>query len=551
MKRNLLSFVHKALNDQRGQVLPWVALGMVGFLGMSGLVVDVGHLYVVHRQLQGATNAAALAAMGSLSGSTTDIKAAANTYGSDAGGLNPVMGLTGVKTTVSTSCIETMVTSGSQCISININGTNKTANAVKVTQSVSVPTYFMRVLGVNSVDLTATATASSSPQPYNVAVIIDTTGSMGTYDSYCQQTQLACALEGLQILLKALKPSADPVALFTFPAQTANSVGQDYCDYSAGSLFFPQYPYPAIPDKSSSSTDYNPTGTSPTYKIVDFSTDYRTSDTATDLNLSSNLVKAAGANSGCNGLQLAGSFSWGQDWVGSTWSQGGQMGPGVTWYSGVIYAAQAALLAKQRERSDHSKNVIIFLSDGNANLFQAAMSHGKWGSIPVWNGRKYVNKYGWIPTSTPPTPLTDALSHLTSQPGAAYPSWDGDCGQAVLASKTARDQGTIVYSVAYGAEPTGCPTDSTAYAQWRGVSSSSFYKADIVPCQTMFDIATPDSNDKYFYSDYQAVGSDTTCVATQKPSDLVSLSKIFASIGADMANPRLIPNSLNATWDSL
>lgn len=551
MKRNLLSFVRKALNDQRGQVLPWVALGMVGFLGMSGLVVDVGHLYVVHRQLQGATNAAALAAMGALSGSTDDIKTAANTFGSGSGGDNRIAGLTGVTTTVSTSCLNTMVNSGSQCISIDINGATKSANAVKVKQSVNVPMYFMRIFGVSSVKLTTTASASSSPQPYNVAVIIDTTGSMGTKDSYCGKTQLACALEGLQILLKALKPSADPVALFTFPAQTANSVGRNYCDNTASPLSFPQYPYPAIPDNSSSSTDYNPTGTSATYKIVDFSTDYRSDDTATDLASGSKLVKAAGyTDSGCEGLQLAGNFSWGQDWYQSTWWEGGQMGPGVTWYPGVIYAAQAALLAKQRERADHSRNVIIFLSDGNANLFQAAMANGKWKSVRSGWGYKNV----WVPTTTPPTPLTDALSKLTSKAGATYPSWDGDCGQAVLASKLAQQQGTTVYSVAYGAEPTGCPTDSTDYAQWRGISSGSFYKANIVPCQTMQEIATPDSKDKYFYSDYQAIGSDTTCVAAQKPSDLVSLSNIFKSIGADMTNPRLIPNDLdssNATWDNL
>ena len=64
MKAAIVSFVRRALGDQRGQVLPWVALGFVGMLGMGGLTVDVGNAYVVHAQLQNYANAGALAAAG-------------------------------------------------------------------------------------------------------------------------------------------------------------------------------------------------------------------------------------------------------------------------------------------------------------------------------------------------------------------------------------------------------------------------------------------------------------------------------------------------------
>ena len=64
MKTTILSFARRALIDQRGQVLPWVALGLVGMLGMGGLSVDVGRAYVVHAQLQNDANAAVLAAAG-------------------------------------------------------------------------------------------------------------------------------------------------------------------------------------------------------------------------------------------------------------------------------------------------------------------------------------------------------------------------------------------------------------------------------------------------------------------------------------------------------
>ena len=47
---------------ERGQVLPLVALGLVVITGFTGLTVDLGHQFVVKRQLQAAADAAALAA---------------------------------------------------------------------------------------------------------------------------------------------------------------------------------------------------------------------------------------------------------------------------------------------------------------------------------------------------------------------------------------------------------------------------------------------------------------------------------------------------------
>ena len=57
-----MSFIRKALDDQRGQALPWVVLGLVALLGISGFTIDAGHAYVVRSQLQNAANAGALAA---------------------------------------------------------------------------------------------------------------------------------------------------------------------------------------------------------------------------------------------------------------------------------------------------------------------------------------------------------------------------------------------------------------------------------------------------------------------------------------------------------
>jgi hypothetical protein len=64
MRTTIFSSVRNAVRDQSGQTLPFVALLMTGLMGMMGLVIDVGHAYVIRGQLQNSANAAALAAAG-------------------------------------------------------------------------------------------------------------------------------------------------------------------------------------------------------------------------------------------------------------------------------------------------------------------------------------------------------------------------------------------------------------------------------------------------------------------------------------------------------
>ena len=64
IKQRITRLFRIARHDQTGQTLPFVALAMTGLLGMGGLVIDVGHAYVVHGELQNSANAAALAAAG-------------------------------------------------------------------------------------------------------------------------------------------------------------------------------------------------------------------------------------------------------------------------------------------------------------------------------------------------------------------------------------------------------------------------------------------------------------------------------------------------------
>ena len=63
----------RLLRDESGQVIPFMLLLSVLFLGMAGLSLDLGRAYISYRELQASTDAAALAGgyALSLNGATT------------------------------------------------------------------------------------------------------------------------------------------------------------------------------------------------------------------------------------------------------------------------------------------------------------------------------------------------------------------------------------------------------------------------------------------------------------------------------------------------
>ena len=51
----------RKFKDESGQVLVFAIIAMVVLIGLTGFALDVGHAYLVQRQLQASTDAAALA----------------------------------------------------------------------------------------------------------------------------------------------------------------------------------------------------------------------------------------------------------------------------------------------------------------------------------------------------------------------------------------------------------------------------------------------------------------------------------------------------------
>jgi len=520
----ILTGFKKLLRREHGQALPAIGIMLGVVLACGGIAIDVGRALYSYEQLQASTDAAALAGAYALPSATA--VTVATQYSSVAGSLNAYSTLTGVKMVSGypkVECLTTLSAQGEACVAPE-NG-----NAMHVEQTVQLPMYFLALVGKSSLTLTASATASmrgSSPIPYNIAIIMDTTLSMLEEDSNCGNTQMQCALNGVQILLQSMSACQsntgtctiangvstnpiDSVALFTFPnvsAATAvqdvnctNTVPSSYTisgtkyDYTyedgMGYIVMPTssttrgvttysynnaYPYIATAQPytfpTAGATSYAP-GTGATYQITKFDSDFKTTTNTTTLNTASDIVQGAGGESGCGGMAPS--------------NYDGVVG---TYYAGAIYAAQAALVAQQKTNPG-SQNVIIILSDGDANSPQTS--------------------FGWTSMNAGST--------------GTYPSYKQQCHQGITAAAAATAAGTRVYTVAYGSPSTGCVYDTSP---------------TMSPCTAMQEMA---SSTQYFFSDYLQSGSGSTCYSDAQP--VTSLAGIFTQIANDLTNGRLIPDS--------
>jgi hypothetical protein len=459
---------------RNGQALIFFTLWLPVFFGMAALVADFGFIYYYQGELNASTQAAALAgayAMSQPGATTASTTTAVTSYSGASGNNNALSNLKGV-TLISGypqfKCLNTVTsTFGIQCYGPS------GSNALVVAQHVQVPLLFLKLFGGNLATLSSVATAAmkgAGPGAYNVAIVVDSTHSMNDTDSdsNCDNTRIYCALAGVQILLKGLSPclpnetscgvpvngnvsnSLDRVTLLTFPPVTASSAADDYnCGSATPTIVSYAFPFP-----STSS-----------YQIVNFSSDYRTSDKASSLGSSSDIVAAAGGKSGCNGLRAIG-------------------GDG-TYYAQAIYTAQA-YLASEQGLYPAAQNVLIILSDGDANATAAKMPGA-------------------------------------STTSGVYPSSIQQCHQAITAAQAAAGAGTRVYAVAYGAEASGCTTDTNP---------------SITPCQTMQQMA---SSPAYFFSDYTATGGASSCISASQP--ITGLNQIFQTIVSDLTTVKLIPNN--------
>ena len=365
MNRRVASFFCCIRRDRGGAVAVLVGVLIIVLAAFSAIVVDLGYLFYAQRALQASADAAALAGAQNLNvGPGGTAIAMAIAYSGVSGGYNANANLT-VTMASGYPQMKCLTTIGISC------GGSDSANTIVVVEQTTVPLYFAQLLGINSWQISVTATASgtgSVPVPLDVMIVLDTTGSMAGPDT-CRggNTKIACALLGIQTLLGGnsnpygLLPCSqtcgaatngnvpnpiDRVGVMVYPGLTATSQAQREYDCSGSVPTFAAY-------KSS-----------PVYSIIGLSSDYRLSATATTLTTD---------------FQPLQGDSWRRHRLLSrcrhrAFQRSRFRRKEAYFFADAITAAQNALVANGRPSV---QKVIILLSDGDANATLPSMTSSR------------------------------------------------------------------------------------------------------------------------------------------------------------------------------
>ncbi len=121
-------------HEERGQVLVLTVVFLVCLLGMTALVVDVGSWFHSQRKLQATADAAALAGAQALPANPSGASQMAVQYGTTNGG-------------------------GVAAADVAIKSTNSTDDTISVDAKKTDPTFFSKIFGVNTVNISAHAEA--------------------------------------------------------------------------------------------------------------------------------------------------------------------------------------------------------------------------------------------------------------------------------------------------------------------------------------------------------------------------------------------------------
>ncbi|MFH5878348.1 pilus assembly protein TadG-related protein [Arthrobacter sp. NA-172] len=265
---------------ERGASILIFALLVPVLFGSVALAIDFGHLLFERQHLSNALDAAALAGVTSLPNDPATAQSTALTYAdrNDPGTVPTVtfwcvVASTGAGKTVASGQVPAVcdpgTTAGAKCNTTIcaipcITGSGHTCNSITVAGSTNVAFAFAPVIGINTGDtgsLSSNACKGScgaqSPNPMNVAIVADRTGSMS-------DTDLSSLKSGIQSTLQTMTKDQQYVALGT--------IGRS---------------------SSTSGCITNPSGsqTSGPWLPVPFSNDYTTAASPPALNNSSPIVK--------------------------------------------------------------------------------------------------------------------------------------------------------------------------------------------------------------------------------------------------------------------
>ncbi|MGH7559180.1 MAG: pilus assembly protein TadG-related protein, partial [Gemmatimonadota bacterium] len=150
------------MRNERGSVLALVALSTVVICGMAGLAIDGARGYVTRAELSRAVDAAALSGAAALRLGEAEAEQRIRSLAA-ANGVNPALD------PATTLDVE---------FSLNAEG----ENTVTVEATRTIPTFFMRVMGHDHLDVASVAEATVPP--LDLVLVLDQSGSLDRNDAW-------------------------------------------------------------------------------------------------------------------------------------------------------------------------------------------------------------------------------------------------------------------------------------------------------------------------------------------------------------------------------
>ena len=594
MQAKMQSLAKKLIREENGQTIIVFAFMMITLVAVAGFVVDIGRAVVVNNELRSTTIAAALAGANEMPNS--DYVTVAKEYSSctappSGSGIttgctaneNNASNLLGTVTTAATGYCSSFVAN-----TLDISCTNMgsgSVNALVVTQTVTMPTIFMQIVGIPSLTFSESQTAAwkgAARNPYNVAVILDASGSMNTVDTGSDgcnngNAAFACALVGVQNLLEKLTPCSgggsctstnplDEVALYAFPGLSNSQAVSD--DVNCNAVIAPadvSYTsdggfgendttvYYGFPGSSFSGSALMPNP--PIYQLVNFENTYRTTDASSSLSASDTLVKAVGGGGEANCQYVKQDYyykssSYGKDNAGD-WGGIQAAGGADTYYAGILYQAQSDLYAQYQARLNPSSgssvpatqtsNVIVLLSDGDVNFDGSGTFMGGLETVPTYTNECTggYNKHGQCQGYTEVQTGTTTQLTANSNSGGTYPSYNDGCQQAVTAAEAATN-GTWPST-----QSSSTPVKTTVFTVAFGSETGTCYGESLSPCDTMREMASsyttePTQQDLDFYSDYLDNANGSTDSSCTSSNGVTNIPDIFQDIAATLSASKVM-----------
>lgn len=168
MMRRLQNF----LNEEHGAGTVFMVLLLPAFLALAGLAIDAANAYRTRAILQGAADAASLAATLSLPDTNAAAAAAINYAKMNLPNNGPVLAAADVEAGNWNAATQTFTKGGTPTNSVRVT-TRMTA-----TNGNALPTAFLKIIGIDHWDISAQAISVADQPKLWVALVLDNSGSM-------------------------------------------------------------------------------------------------------------------------------------------------------------------------------------------------------------------------------------------------------------------------------------------------------------------------------------------------------------------------------------